>query len=104
MAVEAIKKVTEIEQESKKLRDAAVTEGKQKVLLAQRAGQRTLEDTRVQAEHEVRQMMIETEEEAAQLTKRVMKEAQGKCEVMKQRARENLDQAAALIVEKVVNS
>ena len=41
--------------------------------------------------------------EAAQAAQQVMDQAQKDCEAMKQAARQRLDQAAQLIVEKVVN-
>ena len=49
MAVEAIQKVTQAEAESKQRRDTAAAESKQKVLVAQRAAQRLLEEARGQA-------------------------------------------------------
>jgi V/A-type H+-transporting ATPase subunit G/H len=48
-------------------------------------------------------MMAEAEEKAAQLSRQVMEQAEKDCEAQKQKARAKLDQAAQLIVEKVVN-
>ena len=103
MAEEAIKKVTELEQDAKRRKEAAVAEAKQQVLVAQRAGQRLLEDTHQAAETEVKQMMADAEEQAAQWTEQVLAAAGQECEQMKARARTRLDQAAARIVERVVN-
>ena len=47
--------------------------------------------------------MAQAEAEAAQSAQKVMEQARQACETMKQQARQRLDQAAELIVEKVVN-
>ena len=90
MAVEEIKKVAQLEQEMKQRKEAAVAEGKQRVLEAQRLARR--------------QMMAKAEAEAAQWTLDALKDATQECEEFKTKARGRLDQAAAFIVEKVVNS
>lgn len=46
MAVEAIQKVTQVEQEEKRRKDAAAAENKQKLQNAQRDAQRLLEQAR----------------------------------------------------------
>ena len=103
MAVEAIQKVTEAEQGAKQRKDSILAESKQRILIAQRAAQRVLEDARVDAETETRQMMTQAEEQANQLTQKILEQAGQESETMKQAARQHLDQAAQLIVEKVVN-
>lgn len=104
MAVEEIKKVAQLEQEMKQRKEAAVAEGKQRVLEAQRLARRQLEESRQEAELQVRQMMAKAEAEAAQWTLHALKDATQECEEFKTKARGRLDQAAAFIVEKVVNS
>ena len=71
--------------------------------LAQREAQRLLEQARIQAESENRRMLAQAEAEAAQEAQKLMEQAEQKCEEIKQCARQRLDQAAQLIVEKVVN-
>ena len=100
--MEAIQKVTQIEQETAQRREAAVAESKQKLVVAQRAAQRVLEDARVETDAEVRQMMAEAEAEAARVAQEVLEQARLESEVMKVAARQRLEQAAELIVEKVV--
>jgi len=102
MAMEAIQKVTQIELETAQRREAAAAESKQKLLVAQRAAQRVLEDARVETDAEVRQMMAEAEAEAARMAQVVMEQARQESEEMKRAARQKLEQAAELIVEKVV--
>ena len=104
MAGEEIEKVAQLEQEMKQRKEAAVAEGKQRVLEAQRLARRQLEESRQEAELQVRQMMAKAEAEAAQWTLHALKDATQECEEFKTKARGRLDQAAAFIVEKVVNS
>lgn len=103
MAVEEIKKVTETEQEIKKQLENAAADGKQKVLEAQRAARRQLEENRQEAEGQVRHMMTEAEEEAAKWTQEVLAKVEEECQALKADAGSRLDRAAALIVEKVVS-
>lgn len=102
MAMDAIKKVTETEQDFQKRREAAAAEGKQQVAQAQKDGRRIVEEARQTAEAQVRQMMADADGKAAQKAQEIMAAAQKDCEGLKQQARTHLDQAAALIVEKVV--
>lgn len=104
MAVEEIKKVAQLEQEMKQRQETAMAEGKQRVLEAQRLARRELEESRQEAEVQVRQQMAQAEAEAAQWTLEVLKDATRESEAFKEKARGRLDQAAAFIVEKVVNS
>ena len=89
MAMQAIQQVEELERESQKRREAAV-------LI------KLLEDSRAQAEAQVRQMMVQAEDRAAKAAEGVMVEARQDCEVLKGAAQSRLEEAAASIVEKVV--
>ena len=103
MAIEAIKKVTQIEQDAQKRRDAAAAEGKLLVADAQKAGRKLLEEKRQQAEAQARQMMQQAEAEAAQAAEVILADADKECQALKEAARDRLEQAVELIVEKVVN-
>lgn len=103
MALEAIGKVTELERNIQKQREDAAAESKQRIQAAQRAGQQLLDESRQQAEAEVRNMMAQAEKKAAEQAKEIMAEAQRSCEALKSSARKKLDQAAALVVKKVVS-
>ena len=104
MAVEAIQKVAEIEENAKKEKENAQAESKQRLLDTQRWARRLLEDSRQEAEHEGRVMMTEAEEKAAKWTEEVLESARRDCESMKQEARSRLAQAVDFLSEKVVNS
>ena len=102
MAIEAIKKVTETEQDSQKRRDAAVAAGKQQVAEAQKAVRRMMEEQRQQAEAQVKQMMLDAEDQAAKAAEGILAAAGEECDALKAAARDRLEQAVELIVEKVV--
>lgn len=102
MSLDAIQRVTQAEQTAKQQKDAAIAENKQNIVAAQRAAQRLLESSRAEAEAEVRQMMIRAEQQAAELTKSVLAQTALENENLKEDARQNLDRAAELIVERVV--
>ena len=103
MAVEAIEQVTKVEQEERRRREISAAENKQRIQTAQRDAQRLLEQARAQAEAENRRVLAQAEAEAAQEARQLMDQAGQACEKMKESARLRLDQAAQLIVEKVVN-
>ncbi len=103
MAVEAIEKVTQTELEARKRKDAAVADNKQRILAAQKEAQRLLEQSRADAEAKVRDMMSQAEAEAGKVGQKVMDQASKESDAMKGRARKRLDQAAQMIVERVVN-
>ena len=102
MAMDAIKQVTQIEQDSQKRRDAAAAAGKLAVVEAQKAVRKLLTETRQEAEAQVRQMMQQAEDQAAEETRKAMAEGERACEKLKEDARTRLEDAAARIVEKVV--
>lgn len=103
MAVEAIQAVTELEERVKKQKEAAAVQNKQRLLEAQRAARLLVEQSRQQAEGEARQKMAQAEAQAAEWTQGVLDQAKQECEALKTQARGRLSEAAAFLVEKVVN-
>ena len=61
-----------------------------------------MEQTRQKAREEARQMMAQAESKAAQLTQEELERAKQDCEALKQNARGRLNEAAQLIVGRVV--
>ena len=59
--------------------------------------------TDTEAEAKERRAKAQAEAQAAQQTQQVLDQAAQECQTMKQAARSHLEQAAELIVEKVVN-
>lgn len=102
MSLEAIQMVTQAEEAAKHQKETAIAENKQKVIAAQRAAQRLLESSHAEAEAEARQLMVRAEQEAAVLTKAVLEQTALENEDLKADARQNLERAAELIIERVV--
>lgn len=102
MALEAIQTVTQAEAKAKADREAAVAQTKQRLAEAQREAKQIVEQARQQAREEARQMMAQAEEKAAQATKAELEQAGQDCETLKRNARGRLEEAAQLIVGRVV--
>lgn len=102
MALEAIQTVTQAEARAKADREAAAAQAKQRLTDAQREAKQTVEQVRQKAREEARQMMAQAEEKAAQATREALEQAGQDCEALKQSARGRLEQAAQLIVGRVV--
>ena len=103
MAMEAIETITQLEQEAARLRDSAAADSRQRVQAAQRECQRMVEQAKQKAEAQARELMAQAEEQAAQLSQEKLAQARQSCGEMKRQAQSRLKQAAAMIVEKVVN-
>ena len=103
MAMEAIERITQLEQETARLKEKAAADNRQRVQAAQREARRTVEQARQQAEARAREMMAQAEKQAAEITGRRLEQAERDCAQMKQQAQTRLEQAAAMIVEKVVS-
>lgn len=102
MAIEAIRKVTQSEQEAQARRDAAAAENRQQVAQAQKQARTMLEESRQRAEGLAKELMRKAEEKAARENEEFLEQARQDCQRMKEEARKRLDQAADCIVEKVV--
>ena len=103
MVMDSIQEVTEMEARAKERRDAAVAKNKQLLLDTQKEARQIVAKARQEGEAKARQMMAEAEAQAAEATEQVLVQARQACETLKADARTHLDQAAELIVEKVVN-
>ncbi len=101
MSLDAIQKVTEIEQSSRSRKADAAAEAKRIVAEAERMGRQLAAQTRAGAEEKVKTMMSEAEARADQRAGQLRAEHTAACAALKERARPNLDRAADLIVEKV---
>ena len=102
MALEAIQTVTQAEAKAKADRESAAAQAKQRLADAQREAKQTVEQARQQAREETRRMMAEAEDKAAQLTREELDRAAADCDTLKQDARGRLEEAAQLIVGRVV--
>ena len=103
MSLEAIQTITESEQGAKQRIQSAAEEAKKIVSDAERTGQAKVTQARAEAESQVKTMMKQAEERAAQHEASVMAEMGQACQGMRQAAEDRLPAAAELIVRRVVN-
>ena len=103
MSLDAIKRVTETEQISAQRKAEAEAESKKAIGEAERAGRAQLSAARAEAEAKVKIMMAEAEKGAAKEAEVVQQQTAQSWEQMKADARAKLEDAAALIVRRVVN-
>ena len=104
MAMEAIEKVTQTEQEAARLKEEAAAEARQRVLRAEKDGRVLLEQAVREARTQAARLLEQAEQEAGHQVARIRDEAAQDCSTLQQEARKRLEAAAALIVERVVNS
>ena len=98
MAMEELQQVQELEKELAAQYAAAQADAKRRIAAA-----REIEDSRRNADVEVRQLMAEAEQRAGEETEKILAKARTECEKMQSAARANLERAAQWIAEEVVN-
>ena len=103
MSFQDIKKVTETEQNTWAKKAEAQAEAKQIVAGAQKAGVALVEEARAKADEQIRELMAQAEELAGQQSKETLAANDAACQAMRRQAQGRLDQAADLIVRRVVN-
>lgn len=104
MSIKAVQKVAEVERDSAKRREAAEQAAKSKVMEAEKQAAALLEATREETETAVRQMLAVSEGLAAEYGEGLRRETQALCQQLAQDARGRLDQAAELIMKRVVDT
>ena len=102
MFLEAVQMVTETEQRALQRKAEAVEAAKKLVSDAERAGKERVAAARTDAEAQARQMMTRAEEAAAKHTETVMEETRRSCDDLRRAAEGKLEDAAALIIRRVV--
>lgn len=104
MSLDAIQKVTEAEQAALSRKAEAEAEARRMAAEAQRAGRERLEARRTEAEAQVKELMAQAEVQAARRERELLEENERACAALRDQARQRLDQAAELIVGRVVKS
>lgn len=102
MSLEAVQKVTETEQRARERKLAAIEQAKKQVAKAERAGMEHLSTARAQADAQVKAMLTRAEESAAVRTAAVMEETRRSCDDLRRQAEGKLEDAAELIIRRVV--
>jgi V/A-type H+-transporting ATPase subunit G/H len=104
MSLDAIKQVTQAETETKQRKADAAAAAKKLVADAEDAGKQTVRDARAKAEAEVKQQMAQAEARAAERAAGIVKQGKQECDALRNTAQGRLEQAADLIVRRVVSS
>ena len=103
MSLEAIKQVTQTEQDCAQRKLDAAQAAKRTVADAEKAGQAALDARRGEAQAKVKAMLAEAEAKAGVQADAVRADTAKACAALKQSAQQKLEQAAELIVRRVVN-
>ena len=104
MSLEAIRQVAQTEAETKQRKTEAVTAAKKTVADAQQAGIQSLQDACAAAEAKAKEFMVQAEERCAVRAAEIAAQSQQECAALRSAAELRLDEAAALIVRRVVSS
>ena len=102
MSLEAIEKVTQIEQQSQERKAAAEAEARQIVANAEREGLALLQQVRVDATKDGRKLLQKAEEKAAEKAAEIGRAAEAESAALREAAGRNLEEAAEFIVGRVV--
>ena len=104
MSLEAIKQVTQAEAETKQRKAEAIAAAKKLVADAEQSGKQVLQNACNQAEAKARELMLQAEERAAVRVAEIAAQSKQECAALCSTAESKLDEAAALIVRRVVSS
>lgn len=102
MSLEAIEKVTEVENRMRERKTAAEAEARQLVADAEREGLANMEKVRADAAESGRALLKQAEERAARQAAEIQSAAEAECTALREEAEKNLEKAAEFIVGRVV--
>ncbi len=103
MSLEAIKQITLAEEECAQRKASALHSAKKPVADAEKAGQSLLESKRAEAEAQAAALLTDAEAQAAAPLAEIREETNQACSALTTSAEAHLDEAAELIVRRVVN-
>lgn len=104
MSLEAIKQVTQTEAESKQRKAEAIAAARKLVSDAEQAGKEHLKKACAEAEAGAKELMVQAEERSRVRSAEIAAQSKKDCAALCSAAEDRLDQAAALIVRRVVSS
>ncbi len=104
MSLEAIKTISEAEEKAKKARAEAAAASKKAISDAEAAGIRAVAKARAKAEEELRELVKKADEKAKAQALELAASTENRMASMRVRAEGNLNKAAELVVERIVNS
>ena len=103
MSYEDIQKVMDAERSAKDEKAAAQAQAKQIIAAAEKAGTAAVEKARAEAEADAIQLLAQAEAQAKAQSEQTLAANAQACAGMKSQARTHLEEAADLIVRRVVN-
>lgn len=103
MSMEALKAVTDSEEQARAKKAQAEVQAKALVERARKTGEARLEETRREAQAKVRDKLSQAEAHGEETTRQVLAQYAQDCEALKAKALQRLDEAADLIMGKVVD-
>lgn len=104
MSLEAIKIITTAEEEARQSIILAQQNAQDMIEEVQRAGNNTIEITLARAQSEIAHLMRTLDQKATEAAKDLASTTANRQATLRARAERRLDDAAALIVERIVNS
>lgn len=104
MPLEAIKLITDAEKLSVEKKASAEIKAKTIIADAKKQGQKIIEESRKKADEQSRQYMLKAEENGHLKSKEIAVAIQKECESLKTSASTRLEEAASLIVERIVSA
>ncbi len=104
MSLEAIKQVAQTEAETKQRKAEAVAAAKKLVADADLAGKESLRSACAEAEAKAKELLVQAEKRAAVRTAEIAAQSKQECAALCSAAESKLEEAAALIVRRVVSS
>lgn len=104
MSLEAIRQVTQAESAAKQRKADAADSAKKIISDAHLAGEEVLRSTAAAADTQVKQIMMQAEERADRRAEELASQSKADCAALCSAAETKLDDAAVLIIKRVVNS
>lgn len=104
MSMDAIKQVTDSEAQAREIKAQAQAQAQALLAQARKDAQAALEQAKKDAQAQVKALMERTEAQAGEELQKTLAGFDAQCQALKDRAGEHMDQAAALIVGRVVKS
>lgn len=103
MSLDVMQQITQAEAQGKLRKTEEATRAKQLIAQGEAQSQGKLAQAKVEAQAQVAQLLLEAEERAAVRSKAAMAETEAANQALHQVAQAHMDQAATLIVRRVVN-
>lgn len=104
MSLEAIKTISAAEEKAKQARAEALAASRKAIADADTAGKQAVEQAKAKANDELRELVRKADEKAKAQAQALASSTENRMATMRVRAEGNMDKAAELVVERIVNS